>query len=165
MTTRRYVDLLLKVLSDVLLHPSLPLSIPTLDPCSNPDLPVGTFVGDIHKKIASIGIQVRRHVTSHGFALNVERGCETGFTHIVPCGLSDTRLISVNSALSDLGVCAPTDTPVVQVTDMIKPTIDVFGKLFGREMRELRSPEDLGDAKITQFFKDLQASPIKHHGF
>lgn len=40
------------------------------------------------KKIAAIGIKVRRWITMHGFALNV---CPdmSGFQHIVPCGIAD----------------------------------------------------------------------------
>jgi lipoyl(octanoyl) transferase len=40
------------------------------------------------KKIAAIGIKVRRWITMHGFALNV---CPdlSGFQQIVPCGIAD----------------------------------------------------------------------------
>ena len=51
-------------------------------------------------KIAAIGIRVRRWVTLHGFALNVEPEL-THFSGIVPCGVSDSRF-GVTS-LADLG--------------------------------------------------------------
>jgi len=40
------------------------------------------------KKIAAIGIKVKRWITMHGFALNV---CPdmSGFEHIIPCGIVD----------------------------------------------------------------------------
>jgi lipoyl(octanoyl) transferase len=45
----------------------------------------GVWVGS--KKIASIGIGVRRWVTMHGLALNVERCSLEPFHHITPCGI------------------------------------------------------------------------------
>jgi len=46
------------------------------------------------RKIASIGIGVRRWVTWHGFALNVDLDL-AGFDAIVPCGLTDVVMTSV----------------------------------------------------------------------
>ena len=46
------------------------------------------------RKIASIGVGVRRWVTLHGFALNVSLDL-TGFDVIVPCGLHDVVMTSV----------------------------------------------------------------------
>lgn len=46
------------------------------------------------RKIASIGIGVRRWVTFHGFALNVSLDPEA-FSLIVPCGLHDVRMTSI----------------------------------------------------------------------
>lgn len=42
---------------------------------------------DTSHKIASIGIQVRHHITSHGFALNVGMHVLPWFEHIVACGI------------------------------------------------------------------------------
>ncbi|KAI8823673.1 uncharacterized protein EV422DRAFT_493905 [Fimicolochytrium jonesii] len=47
------------------------------------------------QKIAALGIQVRHHITSHGFALN----CKTDlgwFEHIVPCGLPGKGITSLS---------------------------------------------------------------------
>ena len=46
------------------------------------------------RKIASIGVGVRRWVTFHGFALNVTVDLE-GFRSIVPCGLRDVEMTSI----------------------------------------------------------------------
>jgi len=46
------------------------------------------------RKIASIGVGVRRWVTFHGFALNVTIDLE-GFDSIVPCGLREVEMTSV----------------------------------------------------------------------
>jgi lipoate-protein ligase B len=52
----------------------------------------GVWVGD--RKIASIGVAIRRWVTWHGFALNVARELE-GFAAITPCGLTGVEMTSV----------------------------------------------------------------------
>ncbi len=46
------------------------------------------------RKIASIGVGVRRWVTLHGFALNATIDL-AGFEVIVPCGLADVEMTSV----------------------------------------------------------------------
>jgi lipoate-protein ligase B len=46
------------------------------------------------RKIASIGVGVRKWVTYHGFALNVTNDL-SGFEAIVPCGLHDVEMTSV----------------------------------------------------------------------
>ena len=47
-----------------------------------------------HRKIASIGVGVRHWITMHGFALNVT-GDLAAFAHIVPCGISDVTMTSI----------------------------------------------------------------------
>ncbi len=46
------------------------------------------------RKLASIGVGVRRWVSMHGFALNV-CGDLAGFDHITPCGLADVEMTSL----------------------------------------------------------------------
>ncbi len=57
---------------------------------------------DEHRKIASIGVAVRRWVGYHGFALNV---CPdlAGFELIHPCGLHGIRMTSMHEALGGRG--------------------------------------------------------------
>lgn len=50
--------------------------------------------GGPERKIASIGVGIRRWVTFHGFALNVTVDLR-GFQTIVPCGLSGVEMTSV----------------------------------------------------------------------
>ena len=52
----------------------------------------GVWIGK--RKIASIGVGVRHWITMHGFALNV-CGDLSPFAHIVPCGISDVTMTSI----------------------------------------------------------------------
>jgi lipoyl(octanoyl) transferase len=59
----------------------------------------GVWVGE--RKIASIGVGVRRWVTWHGFALNVEGGeALAPFATITPCGLSGVKMTSMQNQLA-----------------------------------------------------------------
>ncbi len=74
-------------------------------------------------KIAALGIRVRRWVTFHGVALNVD--CDLShFKGIVPCGISDDRY-GVTSLL-DLGI-----TATMAEVDMALQ--GAFAEVFGRE--------------------------------
>ena len=61
------------------------------------------------RKIASIGIGVRRWVAWHGFALNVAEDLR-GFAGITPCGLADVEMTSVarEGVRTDVGAVART---------------------------------------------------------
>ena len=56
----------------------------------------GVWCGE--DKIASIGVGIRRWVTFHGFALNVDPDLSY-FDKIIPCGLADVRMTSMARAL------------------------------------------------------------------
>jgi lipoyl(octanoyl) transferase len=53
----------------------------------------GVWVED--RKIASIGIGVRRWISMHGFALNVGRDLP-GFSSIIPCGIAGVTMTSLS---------------------------------------------------------------------
>jgi lipoyl(octanoyl) transferase len=50
----------------------------------------GIWVGA--KKLASIGVGVRRWISMHGFALNVTHECIEGFHAITPCGIGGVEM-------------------------------------------------------------------------
>jgi lipoyl(octanoyl) transferase len=79
-------------------------------------------------KVAAIGVRVSRGVTSHGFALNVSPDLSY-FAHIVPCGLADATVTSVERLLG---------RPVAlrEVEDLV---IDSLGRVFGLEMVEAKA--------------------------
>ena len=57
----------------------------------------GVWIGH-QRKIASIGVGVRHWITMHGFALNV-CGDLAPFSHIVPCGINDVAMTSMEREL------------------------------------------------------------------
>ncbi|MFH1022363.1 MAG: lipoyl(octanoyl) transferase LipB, partial [Planctomycetota bacterium] len=78
----------------------------------------GIWVGD--EKIASLGIAVRRGVTFHGFALNVTTDLSY-FNHIIPCGMPEAKLTSLERRLGT----AP------DAADVRRRVIDNFRAVFG----------------------------------
>ena len=91
----------------------------------------GVWVGD--RKLASIGVAVRRGISFHGVALNVNLSIEP-FTWINPCGLKG---IGVTSLEMELGGSLPIDP----VRKAVKRHLgEVFGvELVMTEIEELRN--------------------------
>ncbi len=69
-------------------------------------------------KIAAIGIKVKRWITMHGLALNVN-GDLSGFDDIIPCGIKDKGV----SQLSDF-------LPHILLEDVKKDLVDIFIRLL-----------------------------------
>jgi lipoyl(octanoyl) transferase len=70
------------------------------------------------KKVAAIGIKVSRWVTLHGLALNVNNDLR-GFERIVPCGIADRSVGSLQEWLPD-----------VAMGSVQAEIIEVFAQLF-----------------------------------
>jgi len=56
----------------------------------------GVWVGD--RKLASLGVGVRKWITMHGFGLNVGTDL-SGFASIIPCGISGVAMTSLSREL------------------------------------------------------------------
>jgi lipoyl(octanoyl) transferase len=68
---------------------------------------VGIWVdqGDSEAKIGAIGVRIRRWVTLHGFALNIDPDL-SHFGGIVPCGLAEYPVTSLTALASPHGMSA-----------------------------------------------------------
>ena len=78
----------------------------------------GVWVGD--KKICSVGVNVSRSISTHGFALNVSNELHH-FQYIRPCGLASGVMTSV----SELSGCS------AEVETILSDTIGCFSEVFG----------------------------------
>lgn len=62
------------------------------------------------QKVASFGVAVKRHVALHGLALNVTTNLQH-FELIVPCGLADTQMTSVQREYEQRGLTRRASVP------------------------------------------------------
>ena len=75
------------------------------------------------KKIASIGIGVKRWITYHGFAININNDLDY-FDMMIPCGLSKVRMTNITTE-SDTG-----KVTIEKANDYI---VESFSKTFNRK--------------------------------
>ena len=75
------------------------------------------------RKICAMGVRASRWVTMHGFALNVDVNLDY-FNNIIPCGLANNIVTSLNKELSD------NDININKVKDDLKTS---FSKSFKSE--------------------------------
>jgi len=97
------------------------------------------------RKLAAMGIHVSRGVTSHGFAFNVTNQLDH-FKLIVPCGIPDRPVTSLNAELQarhpNRTVAPPTVAEVAQYV------VRNFEVVFGHEMKEVATVDELLGAKV-----------------
>ncbi len=78
----------------------------------------GVWIGN--DKILAIGLAVKRGVTMHGFAFNVNTNLED-FKYIVPCGISDKGVTSIEKLTGK----------TFDIDEMNRLAVDYFVKIFG----------------------------------
>ncbi|KAI0733955.1 chloroplast lipoate protein ligase [Fomitopsis betulina] len=91
----------------------------------------GVFL-NAQTKVASIGVQVRHRLTTHGFAMNITREPRAWFDQIIACGLADTKAGCVADASS---------ASEVTVRAEIGGLVARFGQQFQRDMLQLEMDE------------------------
>jgi lipoyl(octanoyl) transferase len=94
----------------------------------------GVWVGN--DKLAAMGVHISRWVTSHGFAFNVNTDLRY-FDWIVPCGLRDKGVTSLQKLLSRR----------VEMEEVAEKLVQHFGRVFKLEMVE-RGESCLSNTKI-----------------
>ncbi|VDB86812.1 unnamed protein product [Peniophora sp. CBMAI 1063] len=96
----------------------------------------GVFL-DAKTKIASIGVQVRHRLTTHGFAMNVTREPEGWFDEVVACGLADVRAGSIEGATGK----------GLSVAGEVEGVVGRLGRAMGRDFErlEVKEGDELGE--------------------
>jgi len=97
-------------------------------------------------KIAAIGVHISRAVTSHGFALNVNTNLDY-FKLIVPCGISDKPVTSLEREMEQSGLSRGRKVPALE--DMAQQVARNFGRVFEAQTLWLESLDALFASSIT----------------
>src|SRR3989337_3933980 len=92
----------------------------------------GVWVNE--EKIASIGVGVRRWITYHGFALNVNTDLSY-FDMIIPCGIPGAKMTSMKKILAEKGN--------LEMTEVESSIINAFSKVFDRVLLTEITSDDL----------------------
>ena len=103
--------------------------------CRRAEYPGGVWVGG--EKVCSIGIQVSRHITMHGFALNVNPDLRY-FERIKPCGLKSAVMTSISKILGYH----------VTVESIIDSLLNLFSETFGLKQEKGYTLAQLGRAIV-----------------
>lgn len=107
----------------------------------------GVFVDKGKTKLASVGVQVRHRLTSHGVAMNVTREPVGWFERVVACGLVGVKAGSVEEKRRE-GLEGG-----LSVADESRAFAEALGREVGREVRPLveaaqeESREEVGKVK------------------
>ncbi|BGP26627.1 lipoyl(octanoyl) transferase [Rhodotorula toruloides] len=135
LSTRCYVDRLERFLEDF----AHALSIPV-----HPFPHTGVFTSPT-TKIGSIGIHIRRRISLHGFSFNVEQQTKAWFDQIIACGLEDVQSTNVEAELRKLGKLKEGEDK--KVLDVVPLVVELFGKRYGREMRQLEAGDGFEETR------------------
>ena len=103
-----------------------------LEGVRKPDVNTGVFVNG--KKIAAIGVKVRKWVSLHGIALNCDNDLK-GFSHINPCGVTTHGVTN----LSNESGC------LITVEDARPVVKGAFEEVFGIELKHVDVGELLSE--------------------
>jgi lipoyl(octanoyl) transferase len=95
------------------------------------------------KKLAAIGVKVSRWITMHGVAINVNSDL-TYFNRIIPCGIVDRGVTSVEALLSRR----------IDLNEFSRLFVGAFGKVFGVTPMFVSSSELVDSSWRSQIRKE-----------
>ena len=120
-------------------------------------------------KVASIGVQIRHRLTTHGFAMNVTREPVGWFDQVVACGLDEVKAGCIETVTGSK----------VTVGDVVPGVLNVFERMFERNMIKLvveaagevgeaiaAVQEEAGKAGIGQnllYLHELEFHKLQHY--
>jgi lipoate-protein ligase B len=105
----------------------------------------GVFL-DANTKIASIGVQVRHRLTTHGFAMNITKEPIPWFDQVVACGLADVKAGSVEGVVGKQ----------VDIHDEIQGLLSRLGRMLQREF----VPLDLASGELGELIAAAEANAL-----
>ncbi|KAF9984915.1 putative lipoyltransferase 2, mitochondrial [Modicella reniformis] len=103
----------------------------------------GVWIND-QKKIAAIGVQVQRYITSHGLGLNCNTNLDF-FKEIIACGLVGKGTTSLSQELKD---------PSIDVQKVIPAFLKSFGISFNRTLKPLSEVNPELERVILEFVQN-----------
>jgi lipoyl(octanoyl) transferase len=115
---------------------------------------------EVPAKIAAIGVHISRAVTSHGFALNVNTNLDY-FKLIVPCGISDKPVTSLEQEMAQSFLSRDRKVPAVE--DLAQQVARNFGRVFEAQtlwlesLDALLSSSEISDYDTTPANQDTPA--------
>ena len=104
------------------------------------------------EKLASIGMQVRHRLTSHGFAVNITNEPLAWFDCVIACGLDGVQATSVQST-TETKPASPERERSPDVTEEMVVLVEMFGEKYEREVYSL---EKHGPHEIVEEVKKLE---------
>ncbi len=110
---------------------------------------------DAPGKIAAIGVHISRAVTSHGFALNVNTNLDY-FKLIVPCGISDKPVTSLEQEMKQSSLSRDRKVPVLE--DLAQQVARNFGRVFEAQTLWLESMDALFASSVMSDYDTTPAN-------
>jgi len=110
---------------------------------------------EVPGKIAAIGVHISRAVTSHGFALNVNTNLDY-FKLIVPCGISDKPVTSLEQEMSQSPLSRGHKVPALE--DLAQQVARNFGRVFEAQTLWLESLDALFSSSVMSDYDTTSAN-------
>lgn len=94
----------------------------------------GVWLRNPDRKICALGLKVAQNTTMHGLALNLYPNFDHAFTGIIPCGLNDAGVTSLQQEGIDTTLADAADALVNKLTQHLHPLLwETTGDQPGKE--------------------------------